>query len=272
LTFTIFGSTGFIGSHLVRALRSRGVECVAPARDEDVFALRHGLGHVVYAIGVTADFRTRSIDTVRAHVSRLADVLEHAEFETFTYLSSTRLYSGAAAAVEETTFEIDPRSMSDLYNLSKLMGESLVLARAGERARIARLSNVYGADWTSENFLMSLIRDAVTKGSVVIRTSPDSSKDYVAVDDVVSLLISIAARGKHTIYNVASGQPLINRELAAALGSAAACPVTFAPDAATVAFPTIDINRIREEFGAPARSLIDDLPQLVAEFKRTFAA
>jgi nucleoside-diphosphate-sugar epimerase len=270
LKFTVFGSTGFIGSHLVAALRARGEECVTPSRDDEHWR-GVSLGRVIYAIGLTADFRSRPIDTVRAHVSRVADVLEHAQYESFTYLSATRVYSGAKLGVEETAFEVDPRSMSDLYNLSKLMGESLVLARAGDRAHIVRLSNVYGADWQSENFLTSIVRDAIARRSVVIRTSPESSKDYISIDDAVSLIAAIAARGTRTIYNVASGRNVTNEALANALAAAAGAAVTFEPGAPTVTFPAIDISRIREEFGAPRGSLIDDLPRLVAGFARTEA-
>jgi nucleoside-diphosphate-sugar epimerase len=266
--FTVFGATGFIGSHLASVLRARGEPCVAPARDDDHSWRGRDLGHVVFAIGVTAGFRNRPLDTVRAHVSRLADILEHARFETFTYLSSTRLYSGAASADEDTTFRVDPRSMSDLYNLSKLTGESLVLARAGERARIARLANVYGSDWQSDNFLISLIRDAVMKGRVVIRTSPDSSKDYISIDDTVALVIALAARGTRTIYNVATGRPVTNAVLAAALTTASGCETRFAPDAPPVHFPSIDITRIQEEFGGPRDGVLEDLPRLVAEFRK----
>lgn len=267
MTFTVFGSTGFIGSHLVAALQRRGIECLTPARGDASWRERE-LGHVVYAIGLTADFRHRPLETVRAHVTFLADVLEYGRFTTLTYLSSARLYGGAERGIEEAVFEVDPRSPSDLYNLSKLMGESLVLAKAGERGRVVRLSNVYGPDWESENFLMTLIRDAVRDGKTTIRTSPDSSKDYVSAEDVTGLLIEIAVSGRQQIYNVASGRPVSNAELAEALGTATGALVDFAAGAPRQTFPPIDISRIAEEFGVRPRAVLEDLPRLVAEYRK----
>ena len=77
--FTVLGSSGFVGAHLVRHLRSRGDEVLRPGRDAVV---NGDLGHVVYAIGLTADFRTQPYATIEAHVSRLARLLERARFES----------------------------------------------------------------------------------------------------------------------------------------------------------------------------------------------
>jgi nucleoside-diphosphate-sugar epimerase len=267
MKLTIFGSRGFIGSHLATEAGARGLECETPERDDFESWRGRDLGHVVYAIGLTADFRQRPFDTVRAHVSRLADVLENASYETFVYLSSTRVYSGAASGEEETAFVVDPRNATDLFNLTKLTGEALVLSQAGERARVVRPANVYGPDWSSDNFLVSLIRDAVRNGSVLIRTSPESSKDYVAVGDVVSLILDVAARGTRTIYNLASGNPVSNAVLAQGLRDATGSAVTFEDGAPASLFPTIDITRIREDFGFQPRSILADLPQLVEDFR-----
>ena len=71
--FTVFGSSGYIGSHLVRHLIASGEEVATPMRGAPIGETH--LGHVVYAIGLTADFRTRPFDTMAAHVTRLADIL-----------------------------------------------------------------------------------------------------------------------------------------------------------------------------------------------------
>ena len=71
----VIGGAGFIGSHLLAHLEKSGYECFAPARD-DASVFERELGHVIYCIGLTADFRQRPFDTVRAHVCFLAEVLE----------------------------------------------------------------------------------------------------------------------------------------------------------------------------------------------------
>jgi len=64
---TVLGGSGFIGSHVARHLRRLGVACDTPARDDESIFSRP-LGHVIYAIGLTADFRARPLETVEAHV------------------------------------------------------------------------------------------------------------------------------------------------------------------------------------------------------------
>lgn len=266
MTFTILGQ-GFIGTHLLASLRREGHDCAAPARAELDQLRGRRLGHVVYCIGVTADFRSRPLDTARAHVCRLAEVLGTTDFESLLYLSSTRVYGSVSSGREtEDAFRVDPASPGDLYNLSKLMGESLCLSMESRRVRVARLSNVYGPDWTSDNFLSSVIRSAVDDGSVVFRSAPASARDYIAVEDVVRLLPEISLHGRERVYNVASGEPVTNAQLAATL-QASGCAVSFEESAPAVTYPRIDTSRVREEFPFTPRGVLDDLPALLAQYR-----
>lgn len=100
---------------------------------------------------------------------------------------------------------MQPQDPSDLYNLSKLMGESLCLTGGRTGVRVARLSNVVGGeDRDSGNFVPSLVREA-RGGHIVLQTAPDSVKDYIHIDDVAELLPRIATQGRERLYNVASG-------------------------------------------------------------------
>src|SRR5712691_11740578 len=108
------------------------------------------------------------------------------------------------------------------------MGEALALTTGPPCVRVVRLSNVYGPEWESDNFLASVIRDAVDRGAVTFETSRQSSKDYVNIDDAVDLLLAIAEKGTARIYNVAAGAPLTNGDLAAALSDATGCAASFA--------------------------------------------
>ena len=237
---TIFGASGFIGSHLVAELQRRKAEYFAIPR-EDQFP-QQNLGNVIYCIGVTADFRSKPFETVEAHVCKLRDVLQHCEFESLTYLSSTRVYANnAEPASEETAIMVNPSNAGDLYNISKAMGESLSL-NCGQNARVVRLANVYGADFGSENFLATIIKDAIATGKVTLNTTEDSAKDYVSIDDVVLGLIDIATRGRERIYNLASGRRVSNGELAARLSEVTNCQVEFSANASQGGF-SFDCHR-----------------------------
>src|SRR5690348_4266416 len=113
--YSVLGADGFVGRALVRHLRSRGHDCEAIGRND---RLPERFGHLIYCIGVTSDFRTRALDTVDAHVSALVPLLRGAQFESFTYLSSTRLYHGLNIEVanEDVALIVNPGNPDDVYN------------------------------------------------------------------------------------------------------------------------------------------------------------
>ena len=262
---TILGASGFIGSQLARKLAADGRDHRAIGRSDPI--PDENLGDVVYCIGVTADFRQRPLDAVEAHVCTLVQLLRRHQFDSLLYLSSTRVYAGDDSSSEDKPLHVNPRNAPDLYNISKAMGESIVLS-CGRHARVARVSNVYGPDFYSDNFLPSIVRQAVSGEKLVLHTAAESAKDYISVDDVVNALIHIATRGREQIYNVATGVNVSHRELADGLRALTDCEIEFVANAPVASFPPIDIERMRSEFGFAPRSVLDDLPQLVESYKR----
>jgi nucleoside-diphosphate-sugar epimerase len=268
IAVTVLGAGGFIGRHVVDRLSALGVDCHAPARNADLRGEK--LGRVIYCIGLTADFRTRLIETVEAHVGRLLALLRNCDFDSVTYLSSTRCYGQReGTAAEDDALSVRPDEVSDLYNISKLMGESLLLSTLGRRATVVRLSNVYGDDFASENFLSDVIKDAVTRRHVVIRSSPDSAKDYVSVNDVSDAVCRIAtSEPQHRIYNLAAGENVSHLEIIERLSQLTGCTFEFEQSAPATKFPVIDISRAVGEFNFAPRRLSEELPFLTELYTR----
>lgn len=257
---TVMGASGFVGSHLVRLLASSGLDFQAVGRSDD---LPGGpLGHVIYCIGLTGDFRARPLAAADAHVCVLLDLLSRSTFDSFLYLSSVRLYAGGAGpAREEDELRLNPVRPGDLYNASKALGEAIVLS-LGDRGRVARPSNVYGPG-QSDSFIAEVVGEAQAEGLVTFRSPPESSRDYVSVDDVARLLVDIAVRGRQRIYNVASGVSTTNAELGSIISSATGCAIRYAPDSVPSPVPPIDSRRIREEFGFTPAVLQEELPRML---------
>jgi nucleoside-diphosphate-sugar epimerase len=272
MKYTVLGSGGFIGQALVDRLLDSGHIVFAPGRKDlgvDLEVLKDkDLGHLIYCIGLTADFRKRPFETIEAHVCLLNRLLRLGGFISLTYLSSTRLYAGSDATGENARLTVMPNSLDSLYNLSKMMGESACL-NGSDCARVVRLSNVYGVSQTSNNFLMAILNESATAGKVIFRTSSDSAKDYVSLSDVVRLLPAIAERGDFGIYNLAAGVNTSNREIADCLREQGVA-VEFAPDAPLWDFPKIDITKISRQFDPPHRRLIEDLPDLLNKVRRVY--
>ena len=257
---TLIGGHGFVGRYLVEHLRATGWICEVIARNDKKIPLRH-LGHVFYCAGLTADFRERPFDTVEAHVSYLAQWLKFGEFDSLTYLSSTRVYANAASTSESVNLLVNPVVAGDLYNLSKLMGESLCLQSA-RPVHIARLSNVYGLQMPEQNFLAEILSAAARVKSVRFRSAPESEKDYISVYDVVDALPRIALDGESGIFNLASGVNVSNQMIADSL-TAAGVVCQFEPDAPLIKYPRINTQKIEIKFGSRTCDLAQDLPGLL---------
>jgi len=263
--FTILGARGYIGSHLSLALRAAGHDVRTPERDAPRDS--EPCGHIIYAIGVTGDFRQRPHDTVTAHVTALQSVLREAQFDSLTYLSSTRVYQGLPdGADEQCELHVQPSRPDDLYNLSKLMGESLGL-HSGRPVKIVRLSNVFGGDFRSANFLTSILRAAITTGDITLHSAPTSAKDYISIHDVTELLPRIALKGQHAVYNLASGANVTHGQLTSRIAQLTGCKVRHAPQSPEIRFPSISTARIQAEFPWQPRCVLGALPALVAEFQ-----
>lgn len=266
--FTVFGATGFIGRHLVQNLKTGGYEVKCPPRGAAGDESGH-LGHVVYCVGLTGDFRTRLVDTVEAHVGLLSRLLSVANFDSWLYLSSTRVYGISAqseVATEDRTLEVLPGADS-VYDLSKLLGEAVCLAHPNPSVRAVRLSNVYGPSQSETTFLGSVLRELIDTGGVTIGEAPDSAKDYVAVEDVVGVLERIALAGRHRLYNLASGEATDHRTLAEMLSAFTGGQVSFREGGAVRRFPAIDTSRVADDLGFSPRPFRQGLEALVRHLR-----
>lgn len=266
--FTVLGARGFVGSRLTQTLRDQRRDVLAFGRGDLDSQPEIHLGHVIYAAGLTADFRQRPLDTVEAHVCTLRRLLERGRFDSLTYLSSTRVYAGAASARESASLQVNPNLPGDLYNLSKLMGESLCLHGGRSGVKIARLSNVVGLRPDPDIFIDQLLAEGQAHGGCVsLKTSLDSCKDYIALDDAVALLIRLSESSEAGIFNVASGEATSNAQVVDMIQSQLGYVFEVAPDATRWAFDPIDISRVREAFGFRPQAFADYFSQFLQDYQ-----
>ena len=243
--FTILGASGFIGAALCSYLLKEGHTVFALNRDDN---LPSQPGHVIYAIGLTSDFRSRPFETAEAHVGRLTDLLQQGRFESFLYLSSTRVYQGGDSTEETVRLQVQPNVPGHLYNLTKLTGECLVLNCGLPGTRVVRLSNVVGPVEALRNtFIGDLSREALN-GTIHLQTNPTSAKDYIWIDDVLPLLMLISLRGQQRLYNLASGKQLLHEDWVKSIANLTGARVEIRDDAPDSSFPAIDTTRISDEF------------------------
>jgi nucleoside-diphosphate-sugar epimerase len=268
LNFTIIGASGFIGSALAARLQVLGQNVFAPQRgDAKMFA--SPLGHVIYAAGITADFRSRPFDTLRANTSLLAELLERANFESLLYLSSARIYRHAEHSREDAAICLRSKDPEDLYDLTKLTAEAICYSSNRKSVRIVRLTNVVGEDFRSQNFLVDVIRSACDVGCVELRSTLDSEKDYVLLRDVLNLLPEIAVKGYHSCYNFGSGHNLTHAELLAPILAETGARLRTCKDARRIVIPSINIDRLSNEFSYQPSPVLPYIPQLIHEYRKS---
>jgi nucleoside-diphosphate-sugar epimerase len=264
--FTILGGAGFIGSELRSFISGQEATCRAPARAE-VSRLEGNLGHVLYCAGTTSDFRRRPFDTIEAHVSLLNRILKDAEFDSLTYLSSTRVYFRSKDTAESGVVNVNPNNPDDLFNISKLAGESLCLNSGRKNVRAIRVSNVVGEDFSSGNFIFDLMREAHADGRISLRSSLASAKDYILITDAVATIIAISRSGSAQLYNLASGANITNKQIIEQICLEIPAELEVVIDAPTIRFRPIKIDRIVCEFGFEPKPVLPHVRRLAAKFR-----
>jgi dTDP-D-glucose 4,6-dehydratase len=115
------------------------------------------------------------------------------------------------------------------------------------------------------NFIGEIMNSAINTGRVDFQTTPESTKDYISIKDVIRWLPEIALRGRHTIYNVASGCNTSNHKISKFLEQKK-IKVNFMKDAVTWSFREINIDRLVEEFNPPQHSLLNEFDDLFSSF------
>lgn len=264
--YTIFGGFGFVGSELTRQLESAGNHVIRVGR-ENWPEPGTDLGQVIFCIGMTADFRKRLIETFEIQILCLYEALTNYRYESFLYLSSARIYSDANSTNEEAPLLVRPATADHVYNISKIAGESLCFAYDNPNIRVARLSNVYGHQDRSNLFMTAVVREAVEKGQVMIGQAPESSKDYIAVEDAAAILIAISRAGQERLYNVACGSNFTHRQIADVLEKNG-FKVHFKANSPVVIFPKIDTAKVTCEFSRKPTTPASRLPDILNLLKQ----
>jgi NADH dehydrogenase len=164
---TVFGGSGFIGRHVVRALAKRGYRIRVAVRRPELAGFLQPLGRVGQIHAVQANLRhPRSVEAAARDadvVVNLVGLLYERGRQRFDSVHARGAEAVALAAaafgaslVHGSAIGADPESPS-LYARSKSMGEKLVLAAMPE-AVIMRPSIVFGPEDSFFNRFASLAR------------------------------------------------------------------------------------------------------------------
>ena len=161
--------------------------------------------------GQPARFVNDPSSLVRINVGATIQLLESSPKATFVFFSSAEVYGEIPPELLPVREEFNGNSPLHLprsvYAECKRLGESLCAAyqrKAGTRARIVRISHVYGPGLSMNDtrVMSEFIRKASQEKSITLLDDGRAVKTYGYIADVTTMILAAALHGKELVYNV----------------------------------------------------------------------
>ncbi|GAA3732139.1 dTDP-glucose 4,6-dehydratase [Spinactinospora alkalitolerans] len=209
---------------------------------------------------------------VRTNVAGTQSLLEAARrngVPVFVQVSTDEVYGSME---EDTATESYPLVPSSPYAASKAAGDLMALAyhrTHGLDVRITRCTNTFGPRQFPEKLIPLAITELLKGGKVRLYGDGLNVREWLHVDDHCNAVRLVLEKGRSgTVYNVAGGTEMTNRDLVGLLiEQTGAVPdaIERAPDRpAHDRRYSIDWTRIQEELGfAPERAFSPALAETV---------
>jgi UDP-glucose 4-epimerase len=223
MTILVTGGTGFVGTHIARALaethevvaadlhpwdpadaRARHTAharlSYAPLDVRDAEALStllkgRGIRHIVHAAAITTpDSATRAPESVGVNITGTINVLdaaiESSTVERVLIVSSSGVYAERTSA--QPLSEDAPLALTSLYAIAKVSAERLAARYAelsGKPMAAVRLPSVYGPferprSSRPQTSTLRLLMDALAAGRPVRVAGPDIARDWTYAGEV----------------------------------------------------------------------------------------
>ena len=287
MRYVVTGAAGFIGSHLVEALRAAGHGVVAidaftdyydPARkeenaagldvsrldlaeDELDFGDADGVFHLAGQPGVRS-FGPVFADYVRHNVLATQRVLEAAGGARVVLASSSSVYG--EAETYPTPEDTPPRPLSP-YGITKLAAEHLARAYAtsfGRDTVVLRYFTVYGPRQRPDMALERIVEALAAGTPFELYGDGSQSRSFTYVADAVAATIAAMERAPAgATYNVGGGEEATMREAIATLERISGRRLDVrpgSPAAGDVRRTSADVSRIRADLDWAPRVRLED--------------
>jgi nucleoside-diphosphate-sugar epimerase len=220
----VTGASGFIGGHLMNALRQLPDVTVTPLIRKrknvppTLTELKNFVQdkHLIYHLsGVNRGSDEEILcGNILGTLRLLVAVKTHGSPETrIVFASSSQVYKHGKNTLKET-HATEPES---LYGISKKSAEDL-LRLSGLPHIVLRLSNVYGPGCRPDyNSVIATFCDrAVRRLPLTVDGNGKQERDFIYIDDVVQALIEAGTKKQATmraVYNVSSGRVFSLRQV-----------------------------------------------------------
>lgn len=271
MSVLLTGSTGFIGSHLARALQSEGYEVACLSRN--------GGGNSIKGDVASPDLQRILPKDIEAIFNLAADISPEASPKTIEQMLHTNILGVAnlldfslkneiGRFIQSSSCSIYPRtpkgtpltedcliSPQSAYGATKFCAESMCeiyQTNYGLSSICLRYSSVYGYGQKSGSVLPSMIKDATTKGEIKVMGSGRRTQDFVYVKDVVRANL-LALKSKSVgAHNIGGGAETSMSSLAKAICAVfheSSPRITYVPGKGDETRFLLDISKAKENIG-----------------------
>ncbi len=259
--YIIYGANGFMGSNIASYLRKKKLKVITPNKKQ----ILNTKGVVIYCVG-SDDWFGNPLKNYESNFVHLYNVIKsHTKFESFVFLSSTRVYLDSKKKLISEDDDLILNTTSRYkFNSQKIICENFLLSQ-NKNIKIIRLSNVYGKQNEQKTFLPSLIKDAVKKNKINIQLNINSSKDYIYLDDALRGIYLLAKNKKaHGIFNLAYGKNFKVKDIIKIIKKETKCNIKFSNKRNLEQFPKINLNKIKKIINFKVKkNLIQMIPELI---------
>jgi ADP-L-glycero-D-manno-heptose 6-epimerase len=209
MNILLTGHKGFIGSHLLRALRKEGHGVSTYEWGEKLPSV---IGHEwVIHVGAISSTTERDVEKImRQNVDFTIDLYESCRTfgVNFQFASSASLY-GMGDEFKESS-QVDPRTP---YAWSKYLCERYIMNNlGGNRTQIFRYFNVYGPEGEGHKgsqaspFCQFKLQSEKLGKIIVFENSHNYYRDFIHVSDVVDYHMKFLKCGESGVFNIGTGK------------------------------------------------------------------
>ena len=284
-TVTITGSTGLIGTALLKSLAGVQAEIFTPTHAH----LSAGYGIpmsdvVIHAAGFgqPAVFMQNPIDTIQVNTEMTLRLLKNLKAGgSFLFCSSSEVYNGLDKLATEadigTTTLAHPRAC---YIESKRCGEAIIngYRQLGVKAFSARIAPTYGPGTRRHDTkaMSQFIESALLDKKIVLKDSGKAVRTYGYVDDVIEMLWNIVLNGTQPVYNVGGHAVVSIAGLARMIAKMEDVEVVIPADTPDSIggspIVMLDLSRYEREFGKPQYVCLREGLRETIEYQRKLYA